>query len=150
MRFRFPSLSNTDLEDLLKRTWVAKLATIRPDGAPRITCLSYEYRKDHIVMNTWESTEAVRNLKRNNKASLCVDASDPPFKGVNFFGVGTVDERASTVTEIGEFLTRYVGNVEAATKYAESLMAAGNRVFIHFYPEQKVTWDSTRMAPASR
>ncbi|MBI2183636.1 MAG: pyridoxamine 5'-phosphate oxidase family protein [Thaumarchaeota archaeon] len=137
---KLPPLTEEELNEFLKGKWTAKLATVGRDGTPRITPYWYEYRDDHILINTYERSETVGNLKRNRKAGLLIDSKEEPYRAVHFYGVADVEDRPSTAGEIAQLWSRYEG-IEAATKLAQTVAAKSKRVFIHFYPERKVTFD---------
>ena len=65
-----------------------KLATVRADGRPHLAPVWYEVDTDGtIVFNTGDSTVKGRNLRRDPRASLCVDDERPPFGFVVVEGV---------------------------------------------------------------
>ena len=60
-----------------------KLATVRADGRPHVAPVWYEVDDDgSLVFNTGESTVKGRNLRRDPRASVCVDDERPPFSFV--------------------------------------------------------------------
>ena len=50
------------------------LATVGPDGMPHQTVLWYELRGDTIMMNTARGRVKDQNLRRDPRASFCVEA----------------------------------------------------------------------------
>ena len=56
-----------------------KLATVRADGRPHVAPVWYDVDDDgSLVFNTGEATVKGRNLRRDPRASLCVDDERPP------------------------------------------------------------------------
>ena len=93
----------------------AKLATVRADGRPHVAPVWYELDDDGtIVFNTGESTVKGRNLRRDPRASLCVDDDRPPFSFVLIDGVVELSDDPEDLrvwaTRIGG---RYMGAARA-------------------------------------
>ncbi len=140
-----PGMSDSEVENFLRQgTWVSKLATHNPDGSVRITPMWYQVTDGVIRFNTWENTDAVTNLRRDARASLLIDNTDFPYKGVHYVGEAEVDAEASPPEAIAEMFARYRGGYDQALEYANQLVAAGERVFIRFRPAEQVTWDFSK------
>jgi hypothetical protein len=95
-----------------------KLATVRSDGRPHVAPVWYVLDDDgSILFNTGESTVKGRNLRRDPRASLCVDDERPPFSYVVVEGTVEITDDLGEVrrwaTEIGG---RYMGE-ERAEEY---------------------------------
>jgi len=95
-----------------------KLATVRADGRPHLAPVWYVLDDDgSILFNTGESTVKGRNLRRDPRASLCVDDERPPFSYVVVEGRVEISDDLGEVrrwaTEIGG---RYMGE-ERAEEY---------------------------------
>jgi PPOX class probable F420-dependent enzyme len=92
-----------------------KLATVRADGRPHVAPVWYVLDDDGtIVFNTGAATVKGRNLRRDPRASLCVDDERPPFSYVLVDGTAEISEDLTEVrrwaTEIGG---RYMGAARA-------------------------------------
>jgi PPOX class probable F420-dependent enzyme len=88
-----------------------KLATVRADGGPHVAPVWYEIDDDGtIVFNTGEATVKGRNLRRDPRASICVDDERPPFSFVVIEGMvelsDDLDDLRNWATRIGG---RYMG-----------------------------------------
>jgi PPOX class probable F420-dependent enzyme len=95
-----------------------KLATVRADGRPHLAPVWYDVDGDGtLVFNTGASTVKGRNLRRDPRASLCVDDERPPFSFVVVEGEAELsddlDEVRAWATRIGG---RYMGP-ERAKEY---------------------------------
>jgi PPOX class probable F420-dependent enzyme len=93
-----------------------KLATVRADGRPHVAPVWYVLDDDGtIVFNTGAATVKGRNLRRDPRASLCVDDEHPPFSYVLVDGTAEISDDLTEVrrwaTEIGG---RYMGAARAA------------------------------------
>lgn len=136
-----PAMSDQELESFLQEPWVAKLATLNPDGSIQMTPLWFEKTDGGFRFNTWEKTDAAQNLQNDSRASLLIDSTEFPYRGVHYTGEAEVDNEASDAEEIAEMYERYRGDYETALEYANDLTSMGKRVFIRFRPDEKVTWD---------
>lgn len=117
----------------------AKLATVRADGRPHVAPVWYALDEDGaLVFNTGESTVKGRNLRRDPRASLCIDDERPPFSFVIVEGVVGLsddpDELRRWAARIGG---RYMGE-ERAEEYGARNGVAGELV-ARLVPERVVS-----------
>ena len=97
----------------------AQLATVRADGRPHLAPVWYDVDGDGtLVFNTGASTVKGRNLRRDPRASLCVDDERPPFSFVVVEGVAELsDDLADVRAWAARIGGRYMGP-ERAEEYA--------------------------------
>ena len=136
-----PHLSEKDLKELLSKPMVAKIATTSAKGDVRITPIWFGAEDGSLVMNTFENSQLVRNLKRNPRCSMVIDSVEWPYTGVHMWGAATVEGPENDVEGIGRLFAPYVGSPEGAKEYAKTLIGWGKRVYVRFRPERSVTWD---------
>jgi PPOX class probable F420-dependent enzyme len=107
----------------------AKLATVRDDGRPHVAPVWYEVDDEGtIVFNTGESTVKGRNLRRDPRASLCVDDDRPPFSFVLLEGIVELSDDLDDVREWAtRIASRYMGE-ERAEEYGARNGVAGELV----------------------
>ena len=95
-------------------TRTGKLAVTRADGRPHVTPIWFVLDGDDVVFTTHESSVKVRELRRDPRATLCVDDQQPPYSYVMMEGEVTLstelDELLSWATAIGG---RYMGEDRA-------------------------------------
>jgi hypothetical protein len=140
---KVPPLSESDLQALLRKPVVAELATVDASGDIRITPIWFGEQDGSLLMSTWESTDAVRNIKRNPRCSVMIDyAEAQPYYGVHFWGTAAIEGPESDADAIGRLFAPYLNDdVGAATEYGKTLIGWGKRVFVRFRPERSVSWD---------
>jgi PPOX class probable F420-dependent enzyme len=97
-------------------TRTAKLATVRADGRPHVAPVWFALDGDTIVFTTWHATVKAANLRRDPRASLCVDDERPPFAFVLVEGTAQIidhdpDALRHWATRIA---ARYMGDALAA------------------------------------
>lgn len=101
-----PTLAD-NVRAFLEEVRFATIATTNRDGSPHLTALWYALRGDTLVMNTGSASKKVRNLKRDNRASVCV-VDGTQARHVTLEGTVSLDD--SRVTEdLTELATRYAG-----------------------------------------
>jgi hypothetical protein len=107
----------------------AKLATVRADGRPHVAPVWYVVDdQGTIVFNTGESTVKGRNLRRDPRASVCVDDERPPF---GFVLIEGVVELSDDLDDVREWATRIGGRymgADRAEEYGARNGAAGELV----------------------
>lgn len=88
----------------------AKLCTVRADGRPHVAPVWFVLDGADFVFTTWNETVKGRNLRRDPRASLCVDDPDDLYAYVAVEGTVRITEDARELrhwaTAIGG---RYMG-----------------------------------------
>jgi nitroimidazol reductase NimA-like FMN-containing flavoprotein (pyridoxamine 5'-phosphate oxidase superfamily) len=145
---KLPPLTVEELEPFVKQgRWIAKLATQNQDQSMRITPLTYGVEDAEIVFSTWENSDAVRNIRRDGRASVLIDKADEPYAGVHYTGRAHAQSETTTPEEHAKLFGRYNGDENQAAaqyRYLTSL-GLGDRTQIRFRPETTVTWDFNKI-----
>jgi hypothetical protein len=145
---KLPPLTAEELEPFVKQgRWIAKLATQNRDRSMRITPLTYGVEGAEIVFSTWENSDAVRNIRRDGRASVLIDKADAPYAGVHYTGRAHAQPETTTPEEHGKLFGRYSSSEDQAAaeyRYLTSL-GLGDRAEIRFRPEKTVTWDFNKV-----
>ncbi len=99
---------------LMTGTRTGKLATVRKDGRAHVAPIWFVLDGDDLIFNTWHSSVKARNMRRDNRVSLCVDEEIAPFAFVIIEGTvalsDDLDESLIWATRIGG---RYMGEDQA-------------------------------------
>jgi hypothetical protein len=92
------------------------LATVRADGRPHVVPVWYEIDLPEgsdmltLLFNTGESTVKGRNIRRDNRISLCVQDDKPPFSFVALSGSAEISDDLDDVRHwAGRIGGRYMG-----------------------------------------
>lgn len=105
----------------------AVLATINPDGTPQQTVMWFEFRGDHVMMNTARGRKKDRNLLRDPRISICVEDG---YRYVSLSGpVTLVEDQSVAQQDIASLAHRY-SDREAALKMIEGQFAKEERITI--------------------
>ena len=145
---KLPPLTAEELEPFVKEgRRIAKLATQNEDRSMRITPLTYGVEDAEIVFSTWENSDAVRNIRRDARASVLIDKDDPPYAGVHYTGRAHASPETTTPEEHATLFGRYSGdeNQSAAEYRVLTSLGLGDRAQIRFRPETTVTWDFNKI-----
>ncbi len=134
-----------------ERTVVA--ATIGRDGWPHLMPLWYVLRAAQDGPRVWAWTFAksqkVRNLERDPRATLQVEAGEEyqELRGVMLKCEVELVRDADRVAELGlEIFTRYGGGEIGDEVRAMVLKQASKRVAMRFAERERATWDHRKLA----
>ncbi len=102
-------------EFLLAGTRTGKLSYTAADGRPLVVPVWFVLEDDALVFNTGAATAKGRALRRDPRATICVDLQEPPYAYVQVQGSAELSEDpgdlVATATAIGR---RYMGADKAA------------------------------------
>lgn len=94
-----------------------KLATVRPDGRPHVVPVWFVLDGEDLVFTTWHTSVKAVNLRRDPRATLCVEDDRPPFSFVMVEGRASFQEGADLLLPFAtRIATRYMG-AEAGKSY---------------------------------
>jgi len=136
-----PPASEDAIKELLSQPIVAKIATTSKSGDIRITPIWFGVDGDTVLMNTFEDSALVKNLRRNPRCSIIIDTSTFPYHGVHYWGTATVEGPNDDVEGIAKLFTPYRGDVDTAREYARTLIGWGTRVYVRFTATRQTSWD---------
>jgi len=86
------------------------LATINEDGLPHQTVVWYDVRQDEIVFNTANGRVKDRNMRRDQRVSLCIEDG---YRYLTLQGrVRIVDDPEQSQRDIRALAIRYAGPEE--------------------------------------
>ena len=78
-------------DEFLKTQKIIRIATIDKNKTPHIVPVWYMYSRGKIYIGTNSTTNKVKNLKRNNRISFCVDVGINSPKIFGVMGQGTAN-----------------------------------------------------------
>jgi len=105
------SFSDPQVREFLQAgTRTGKLSYTAGDGRPLVAPVWFVLEDDALVFNTGASTAKGRALRRDPRATICVDLEQPPYAYVQVQGAAELseepDDLLATATAIGR---RYMG-----------------------------------------
>ena len=145
-------MSDAEVAALLREERTVICATIGSDGFPHLMPLWYVMRGDEMWSWTFAKSQKVRNLERDPRATLEVEAGEQyaELRGVMLKCDVTVHRETERIAELGtELFERYrpggPGELDDATR-AMVLRQAPKRVALQFAPRSRATWDHRKLA----
>lgn len=128
-------------DEFLKKQKILRLATIGKNKTPHISPVWYRYSGKKIYIGTNTSRQKIKNLKRNNKVSFCVDVgvNAPDIYGVMGQGNANLILDDTKVKSIAKkILLRYFKSLE--NKSAKELLDDTDCI-IEIIPDKVTVWD---------
>ena len=132
-----PAMTQSEMEEFLKRPLVVSFTTIRPDGSPQTTPIWFEYDKGKFYCWTGSATAKVRNVGNNPQVALCIATHDEPYKYVIAEG-GCEIVREGVKETAYSISTRYWGR-ERGPRFVDEEMKAGTSILLVVTPTRLLT-----------
>ena len=123
-------------------------ATNGHDGFPHLMPLWYVVRDGRLWSWTYAKSQKVRNLERDPRATLQVEAGVEydVLRGVMLETDATIHRETEDVAALGiEIFTRYTGGELGDDVRAMVLAQAPKRVAMEFVERTRVTWDHRKL-----
>jgi len=124
-------------------------ATNGPRGWPHLMPLWYVTRNGELWSWTYAASQKTRNLERDPRATLQVEAGETydQLRGVMFECDVTLHRDADAVAALGvEIFTRYGGGGEPGEEVrAMVAKQAPKRVALQFHERRRATWDHRKL-----
>lgn len=87
----------------------AHLATVMPDGTPQVTPVWVDFDGEHVLINTAEGRQKVRNLDRDPKVAVSVMNHENPYQYVQVRGTIVEKTRDGADANIDALAKKYLG-----------------------------------------
>ena len=124
-------------------------ATNGKDGFPHLMPLWFVVRDDELWAWTFAKSQKVRNLERDPRATLQVEAGSKyhELRGVMLKADVTIHRDTDEVVAFGlELFSRYSGELTDEVR-AMVTAQAPKRVVLQFTERSRATWDHRKLAP---
>ena len=124
-------------------------ATNGKDGFPHLMPLWFVVRDDELWSWTFAKSQKVRNLERDPRATLQVEAGGEyhELRGVMLKADVTIHRDTDEVMAFGlELFRRYSGELTEDVRAMVSAQAP-KRVVLQFAERSRATWDHRKLAP---
>jgi PPOX class probable F420-dependent enzyme len=137
-----------ELAEFLQEQRVVVCATNGPRGWPHLMPLWYVVRDREIWAWTYAKSQKVRNVERDARATLQIEAGDQyhELRGVMIEAQTVIHRDIGSVSEFGaELFSRYGGET-AGPQFLDVVRAqAAKRVALQFGPQRISTWDHRKL-----
>lgn len=140
-----------EIGDFLEEEKVAIVSSFGPRGWPHSMPLWYLVRDGHILAWTFRKSQKVKNLERDPRATVLVEAGYDQYgdlRGVMFESETVIHDDLDFVVEYALGMTsRYLpGDSEPPPEAVEAYRAqAPKRVVIEFIPIHTISWDHRKL-----
>jgi PPOX class probable F420-dependent enzyme len=144
-------MSEDELETFLGGQLVVSCATIGRDGWPHVMPLWYVVRDGEIWVWTYAASQKVRNLERDPRATLVVEAGEryEELRGAMLKAHAVIERDTELVTALGlAIYARYYDEVPHEV-HQTVVRQAAKRVGIRFVEHERATWDHRKLAAAT-
>ncbi|MDX1649788.1 MAG: TIGR03618 family F420-dependent PPOX class oxidoreductase [Myxococcota bacterium] len=146
-------MTDEEVQRFLEDSKTIILNSIGPDGVPHPMPMWYGVEDDGaIVMTTFAKSQKVRNLERDARVSLLVEAGEQydQLRGVVFYGKAELIRDTEAVLDVLSRVTGRMGGGAAGDAPPEALRdalrkTAEKRVAIRVRPERVVSWDHRKL-----
>ncbi|MGA9856376.1 MAG: pyridoxamine 5'-phosphate oxidase family protein [Solirubrobacteraceae bacterium] len=142
------AMTAEELSAFLEDQRVVICATNGPRGWPHLMPLWYVMRDGEVWAWTYAKSQKVRNLERDARATLQVEAGDSydQLRGVMLETEVEIDRDVERVGALGMKLTeRYAGTLTPEAREAVTAQAR-KRVALRFIAQHTATWDHRKLA----
>jgi PPOX class probable F420-dependent enzyme len=145
-------MSDAELDAFLHEQRTVICATIDREGAPHLMPLWYLVRDRELWAWTYAASQKVRNLERDPRATLVVEAGEhyDELRGAMLRTEAVIERAADFVAALGFALyERYLETDVLPEEVRESIAKqAPKRVAIRFAERSRVSWDHRKLAVA--
>lgn len=142
------AMSEEEVSDFLGQQRVMACATLGIRGWPHVVPLWYVVREGRIWGWTYAKSQKARNLERDDRATLQLEAGDryEELRGVMIEANAAIHREIETVVEVGrEILERYGGGALGEGFMDVVRAQAAKRVALEFLPARVVSWDHRKL-----
>jgi PPOX class probable F420-dependent enzyme len=143
------AMSAAEIEAFLAEQRVLVLATAGRDGWPHVMPLWYVLRAGVPCATTYRASQKVRNLERDARCTLQVEAGDryDDLRGVMLKAEAVVDRDAAVVEHVERAVfERYNGREPDPSEAASLSRQASKRVALTFVVRETASWDHRKLS----
>ncbi len=116
---------------------------LQPDGAPQLSPIWFLYENEQLYFSTLLNSAKYRQLCRDPRIALCIDAGHPDARAVSISGTAELitDESPERKDLEWRILRRYHESDEDAHRWESSIEAQGASALVVVSPERIIGWD---------
>ncbi len=118
-------------------------AVLRPDGAPQLSPIWFLYEDERLYFSTLAKSAKYRQLRRDPRIALCIDAGHPDARAVSIDGIAefVAEEHPKRADLEWRIVRRYHETDEAARRYEAEIAHEGPSALIAVAPNRIIGWD---------
>jgi len=136
-------MSPDQIESFLAEPRHAVVGVVRSDGAPQLSPIWFLYEDGLVYFSIFVDSAKYRQLERDPRISICVDAGHPDARAVMIQGTAELapDTSASYADLTWKINRRYHESDDAARRYLEQTNAQGPGALVIVSPERIIGRD---------
>ena len=141
-------MTEAEVAGFLAEQRVVICATLGGDGWPHLMPLWYVPRDGQLWSWTYAKSQKVRNLERDPRATLEVEAGQAyqELRGVMIKAETVIHRDVDDVAALGADIFRRYNTGEVGSDFLDAVRAqAAKRVGLQFVPRQTATWDHRKL-----
>jgi PPOX class probable F420-dependent enzyme len=143
-------LSEGERRALIESERIVAVASLGPRGWPHLMPLWYVPRDDGIWIYTYAKSQKVRNLERDPRATLMIEAGHEylELRGVQIEAEAEIHRDLETVLALAREVTvRYAAGIDSVEGDAAAALEAQarKRAAIRFRPVRVASWDHRKL-----
>jgi PPOX class probable F420-dependent enzyme len=142
------AMSEDEIRRFIDEERVVTCATLGPGGRPHLMPLWYVRDGATILAWTFGKSQKVRNLERDPRATLQIEAGDGygELRGVMAECDVDIERDPARVADVGiALVSRYASGDAAPEAIAGVRKQAAKRVALRFTPTRIVSWDHRKL-----
>jgi len=136
-------MNPSQVQEFLDAPRHAIAAALRPDGAPQLSPIWFVYENERLYFSILVSSAKYRQLRRDSRIALCIDAGHPDARAVSISGTAELitDETPERTDLEWRILRRYHETDEDARRYESEVAEEGPDALVVVSPERIIGWD---------
>jgi PPOX class probable F420-dependent enzyme len=145
------AMTAQEVAALLAESRKVQLATINRDGTPHLVTMYYVLIDEQITFWTYRSSQKARNLARDPRVTCLVETGEQYFdlRGVQVQGTVQCIDDPAAVREIGRRIAAVMADAPAGALQDYVELAARKRLGYTVSPQRIISWDHSKLLPAS-
>jgi PPOX class probable F420-dependent enzyme len=118
-------------------------AVLRPSGEAQLSPIWFLYEADRLYFSVLQKSAKYRQLSRDPRITLCIDAGHPDARAVAISGVAELitEESAERSDLEWRIVRRYHKSDEDAHRWEASSAQQGPGALVVVSPERIINWD---------
>ncbi len=142
------AMREEEVEAFLHEQRVMACATAGPRGWPHLIPLWYVVRDGELWCWTYAKSQKVRNLERDDRATLQVETGDQyhELRGVMIEARAVIHRQTEDVAKVGQEILERFGSGTRGKAFVDVVRAqAAKRVALQFVPQRVASWDHRKL-----
>jgi len=136
-------MNSAQIQAFLEVPRHAIATVLRADGAPQLSPIWFLYENERLYFSVGVSSAKYRQLRRDPRVALCIDAGHPDARAVSISGTAELitDESPEREDLDWRILRRYHESDEDAHEWEALSEAEGPSALVVVSPERIIGWD---------